>query len=75
MLKLVSENLFNNFLKFLNFHLFIFISTFCFLLTIINLLDKKALGLYYEETLVAQLKSNFLLNIQMYNMSSLHQYY
>jgi hypothetical protein len=46
MLKLVFENLFNNFLKFLNFHLFLLISTFCFLLTILNLLDKKALGLY-----------------------------
>jgi hypothetical protein len=29
----------------------------------------------YEKTLVAWFKSNSLLNIQMYNMSSLHKYY
>ncbi len=28
----------------------------------------------YEKTLVASLKSNLLLNIQMYNMSSLHKF-
>ncbi len=30
---------------------------------------------FYEKTLVARFKSNLLLNIQMYNMSSLHKYY
>ncbi len=29
----------------------------------------------YEKTLVAWFKSNLLLNVQMYNMSSLHKYY